>query len=291
MNADKKLNIIVSGIFISWFATTVGAAPSSENDWTGPRTSDARQLGPVTWGFLDKPYCRRRKITDADRALIKTFRSGKRTAVYSTQFTSKKELDQNWKAEEDDNHAGDYLSCRRADNVDISDNILRLRTKIATKCSAKWSTGYISSRNKYGYGYYEATLKIADCNGMNNAFWFTTDDNYEVDIAEIHFPNYVHFACQYWPTDKKEKHSGVGWGANFTTNFARGFHDFGLLYTKDSLVYVVDGIPVTAGILNDAAKEPATLRLSSALLKSIGRFPANPEGHDMFVRSLRVYPL
>ncbi|HEY9685233.1 MAG TPA: glycoside hydrolase family 16 protein [Oculatellaceae cyanobacterium] len=291
MNAEKKLSFAAAAIFLATLVPAVNALPSSENDWTGPRTSNARQLGPVTWGFPDKPYCRRRGITDQDRALVKSFRSGKRTPLYTTEFTSRKELDDNWDAHEDDNRDGDFLSCRRAQNVDISDSGLRLRTKIATNCSAKWSTGYILSKKTYGYGYYEATMKIADCYGMDNSFWLTTDDHYEIDVAEVHFPNYIHFACQYWPVDKTEKHSGVGWGANFTTNFARGFHDFGLLYTKDSLVYVVDGVPVAAATLNNAASGKATLRLSSALLKSVGRVPAYPEGHDMFVRSLRIYQL
>jgi len=30
---------------------------------------------------------------------------------------------------------------------------------------------------KYSYGFFEATMKIADVKGMNNAFWMTTEDH------------------------------------------------------------------------------------------------------------------
>jgi hypothetical protein len=47
---------------------------------------------------------------------------------------------------------------------------------------------------------------------LDNAFWLTTDDNFEIDVTETYYPSYMHLGFHYWPTSKTEKHVGVGWG-------------------------------------------------------------------------------
>ncbi|WP_350449039.1 family 16 glycosylhydrolase [Paracidobacterium acidisoli] len=68
--------------------------------------------------------------------------------------------------------------CRRPGNVEATSGGLGLKTLAAqADCrnkSLKWSTGSIQSKANYGYGLYEATMKIADIKGMNNAFWMNT---------------------------------------------------------------------------------------------------------------------
>jgi hypothetical protein len=32
---------------------------------------------------------------------------------------------------------------------------------------------------------------------MNNVFSLTTEDDLEIDVAEIHYPNYIHIGLQY----------------------------------------------------------------------------------------------
>jgi len=73
---------------------------------------------------------------------------------------------------------------------------------VATDChnqDNKWTTAYIASKSKYSSGYFETSLKIADIPGVNNAFWVTTDDNYEIDPSEIHYPNMDGVGVHYWP--------------------------------------------------------------------------------------------
>jgi hypothetical protein len=56
------------------------------------------------------------------------------------------------------------------------------------------------------------------------------------------------------------------------------------------LIYEVDGDPVEALILNQSIKGPTDVRLSSALGNwAGGPAPDNPEGHDVLVRTLRIY--
>jgi beta-glucanase (GH16 family) len=51
--------------------------------------------------------------------------------------------------------------------------------------------GSIISTIKQKYGFFGAYIKIADVSGLNKAFWLVTEDHFEIDIAEIHFPNDV----------------------------------------------------------------------------------------------------
>jgi hypothetical protein len=163
--------------------------------------------------------------------------------------------------ESDDNP--DLKSCRRPDSVEASPAGLRLKTLVANTCrTARWSTGHIGSKAKYGYGFFEARIKIADIKGVNNAFWLTTDDNFEIDVAEATHPSYIHIGLQYWPHNGVEKHGGMGWGASFVDNLAYGFHDIGLLRTPNDMVFAIDGEPVAAVVTH--VKGPAAIRTFAA---------------------------
>jgi beta-glucanase (GH16 family) len=249
----------------------------------------ATLASPVNWGSPDQPWGVRRAVTDADRTAIAAYRSGRRAPIFSTDFTNKAALQADWSPVSDDNPSN--KSCRRPDNIETSATGLRLKTLIAENCrTARWSTGYVASKAKYGYGFFEARIKIADIKGLNNAVWLTTDDNFEIDIAEARYPGYVHLGLQYWPPGKSEQHAGMGWGASFRENLAAGYHDVGLLRTPTDMVYEVDGEPIAAVATRSAVTGPATIRLSTALGDwAGGKVPDHPESHDMLVQSLRVF--
>ena len=109
---------------------------------------------------------------------------------------------------------------------------LRLKTMVATDCRNsrnKWSTGSIQSKAEYRYGFFEATMKIADIKGMNNAFWMNTGnqpetgDYFEIDVSEVQYPNYDHIGLQQYPAKannvalSKVKHTGMGGVPNSLT--------------------------------------------------------------------------
>lgn len=244
--------------------------------------------GPATFGSPDQPFGIRRPVTAADQALIAGYRS--MAPIFTTSFSKPDELRSDWTAQTDDLAA--LKSCRRPANVETSNVGARFATLVATDCRARWSTGSIFTKAQYSYGFFEATIKIADIKGMNNAFWLTTQDHYEIDIGEVQYPNYSHIGLQYWPTDKSEKHAGVGFGAKFADNLSYGFHDYGVLWTPKELIFEVDGEPVAALVTNDAIKGPANMWLSAALADwAGGSVPDHPEGHGMVVKSLRVIGL
>src|SRR5271167_1830519 len=91
----------------------------------------AKLAGPVTWGSPDQPYGKRRPVTDADRKAIQSYRSGRKTPIFSTNFTDPAELQADWNLVSDDNPWGNFQSCRRPANVQASGAGLRLKTLIA----------------------------------------------------------------------------------------------------------------------------------------------------------------
>jgi hypothetical protein len=122
--------------------------------------SPSKLAEPVTWGSPDHAYGKRRPVTAADRAAIQNYFSGYKKPIFSTNLSDPAELYGDWNLVSDDNHWGDYQSCRRPGNVEASNAGLRLRTLVATDCHHKWSTGYIRSKAKYSYGFFEATIRL-----------------------------------------------------------------------------------------------------------------------------------
>lgn len=272
---------------------TCGPIPAQAVDSAsdlGAQKATARLAQPVTWGSQDQPWAARRPVTATDRVAIQRYRSQEKAPIYSTTFPDSIALGADWTVERDDNPT--LASCRRPDSVEASNSGLKLKVLLSSDCrSARWSTGHIATKVKYGYGFYEVTMKIADIPGQNNAFWLTTDDNFEIDVGEAQYPNYIHIGLQYWPPGKTEKHAGVGWGAKFDKDLSQGFHDLGLLWTPEDIVFEVDGEPVAAALIHGAIKGPANVRLSTALGNWAGKVPEHPEGHSMIVQSFRVFSL
>ena len=280
-------------ILVMAWGATAQSLPVPSTQVTRP----AKLAQPVSWGSPDQPYGKRRGITAADRAAIQTYRSGKVAPFYATNFSDPEELRKGWNFVSDDAQWGDFQSCRRPSNVQATSAGLRLKTMVATDCHHKWSTGSIISKEKYSYGFFEARMEIADIKGMNNAFWMTTDDHpesgdhFEIDVSEVQYPNYDHIGLQQYPAkgNKNIQHKGMGWGAKFLDDLSTSFHDYGVLWTPGEMVFAVDGEPVAAVVTNGSVHPPTDVALSTALIYA--GIPEHPEGHDVVVRSVRIFAL
>jgi hypothetical protein len=255
-----------------------------------PSFAQQAKLQKLTWGNPDQPWGVRRSVTDADRKAVALYRSGNIQPVYATNFDDQQKLSADWLFQSDD-----YLkSCRRPENVVAAPGGLQLRTRVATNCKAKWSTGFIISKQHYKFGYFEAEIKAADIDGLNNAFWLVTEDHFEIDIAELHFPNINRMTLHNnnnWATEKDDKMHAVGFDSRYNEDFFRSYHTLGVLWTPSDIIYVVDGEPVAAIRTNNSIHAATDIRFSTALMDYAGKIPDHPEGHHMYVKSLRVLPL
>jgi hypothetical protein len=258
----------------------------------------ATPLGPPTFGSRDRYWGTRRAPTEADRQKIALYRSGKKKTSFETNFTDPKELASDWLLQSDD--MPNLKSCRRPENISVKTGVLKLRTEIATNCKARWSTGSMWSNFRPKYGFMEARMKIANATGINNAFWMTTDDGFEIDICEVHYPGTVrttlHNHNDYQPVAgdndwSKGKSDSVGFNNKFKDDFSADYHDYGVLWTPQVIIFEVDGEPINVIVTKGAIKGTADIRFSTAVMEYAGKIPVHPENHDMTVKRLIVCPL
>jgi beta-glucanase (GH16 family) len=222
-------------------------------------------------------------MTAADRAKIAAYRKKKPEA--ETTFTKSEDLD-GWTLETDDKW--NLKSCRLPANIVTSASGLDLQTLDAgSKCHAKWSTGAMEEKTTRKYGFFEASIKIADITGINNAFWITTDDKYAINV-EVHYPNEAHLSVQDW--NGSSTGVAVGFETKYNEDLSKDFHDYGILWTSSEIVFTVDGEPVSALVTKDSFAGNGNLRISTAIIDFAGKTPPNPAGHDMLVRSLKIWP-
>lgn len=254
---------------------------------SAPLFAQQAVLQKLTWGNPDQPWGTRRPVTDADRKAIASYRASQAKPVYASDFSDPQKLAADWQFISDD-----YLaSCRRPENVVATEQGLELRTLLATNCKAKWSTGYIISKQHYGFGFYSAIVKAADIDGLNNAFWLVTEDHFEIDACELHFPNISRITLHNNNKINGSFPQAVGFDSRYNHYFYSQFHEIGVLWTPTDVIYEVDGNPVAAIHTNNSIHGKTDIRLSTALMDYAGKIPDHPEHHHMYVQSLRVISL
>ncbi len=258
--------------------------------------------GPATWGSPDRTWGKRRQPTAEDKKRIDAFRNPARRPDFTTPFNDPAELKSDWLLKSDD--VASLLSCRRPENISVKTGVLKLRTEVATDCDKRWSTGTMWSAFKQRYGFIEASIKATSCTGINNAFWIVTDDGFEIDIAEIHYPGTVrttlHNHNDYqlvkshsnndndWTGGKSDS---VGFNNTFKDNFSNGYHYYGVLWTPKEIIFEIDGEPINVIVTNGAIKSGGDIRFSTAVMPYAGKIPVHPENHDMTVNRLHIYNL
>ncbi len=241
----------------------------------------AAPMGPATWGNPNQSWGTCRPVAAAVRALVAQYRSHR--PIFATDFANAGVLRSQWTLQTDDR--SDLKSCRLPANVVAAPGGLQLRTTATSACHARWATGSMISTTKQLYGLFEASIQTADITGLNNAFWLVSDAGYEIDIVEAHYPNDVHMTLHDW-------HPGggaVGCDSKCACNLAAGFHDYGVLWTPTDLIFEIDGEPVAAITGVAGINQAADIRFATALGDVAGKIPDNPAGHQMAVRTLRVF--
>ena len=182
------------------------------------------------------------------------------------------------------------LSSRWPENVKVENGLLQLLTKKENRGGKEWTTGYIWSRFRQQYGYFEARLRIGAATGLNNAFWLmtpnrTTDPvHFEIDITESHFSRRHTFTLHNW----SGTHTATGklWTSPF--DLSDDFHVYGLEWNAQELIFYHDGQEV--GRQPCAfCRDSSPLRLSSAVGAWTGLVTDKLDGTKMEVDWVRVY--
>ena len=94
---------------------------------------------------------------------------------------------------------------------------LRLINKMESRGGQEWTSGSISTKQHFQYGYFECRYRYAAAEGTNNSFWLMTrgpepktGKRFEIDINEGHYPNKINTNIHNWSdvkvVDGKKQH-------------------------------------------------------------------------------------
>jgi len=113
----------------------------------------------------------------------------------------------------------------------------------------KYTTGYIRTRQRTAYGYYEIEARPGKT-AIDNAFWFADTGNpakgLEIDVFELgphtkYYHNQDIMTAHVWGENGDKYH--WGWLVGYKAPFEMGddFHVYGFQWTKDELIWYIDG--------------------------------------------------
>lgn len=116
--------------------------------------------------------------------------------VWSEDFDcSEAEFDKNWDSA---NGPQSWIECGRyRENVEISEGTMKIHNRKEYKNGQNWTSGSVSTKKYFKYGYFECKYKYAAATATNNSFWFHSQgepiegDKYEIDVNEGKYPNKV----------------------------------------------------------------------------------------------------
>ena len=139
-------------------------------------------------------------------------------------------------------------------NVEVKDGMLHLTAKAENlpnlpKGYHTFTTAAVQSKNRVKYGYFEIRCRPMN-SAASSAFWFYAIDKTlwtEIDVFEIggKAPDKEHSYFTTLHVFKTPETGDYHWsdGAIWTSPYrlADAFHNYGFLWTKDDLIWYVDG--------------------------------------------------
>jgi hypothetical protein len=170
---------------------------------------------------------------------------------------------------------GGEIQLRFPDDIAVGGGTLTLKAQKRTHIDSRGQTsdytaGLITTRNRFAftYGYFEARAKVATGVGMWNAFFaLPVERRYpspEIDAFEI----LGNDSTLAYHTQHYEASPGVDGTRQSTTSdssdFATGWHTFGVDWQPDKIIWYVDGIE-RFRVTENVPAEPFTLIASLAI--------------------------
>ncbi|MBG6159171.1 MAG: family 16 glycosylhydrolase [Roseibium album] len=184
-----------------------------------------------------------------------------------------------------------HLTMRYPRNVVVEDGELDLNLGHQNDPKRPFTGGYIRSRSfRQTYGYFECEMRIANEAGVNNAFWMVSDRSlqgdtqFELDVAEVKYPNIVQVSARRWKPEK------IVLAATYRSNMRldETFHRYAMLWNENEFRFYVDDLEVF-DVENSFAHTPAMLLFSNAVAPFAGKNDGDVAGAATTVRNVRVF--
>ena len=176
---------------------------------------------------------------------------------------------------------------------DIDDGVLTITAENAPSAAKAalygfdYTSGLLTTKNSFSqtYGYFEAKLQLPEGKGAWPAFWLVPADGSwppEIDVMEAYGTDAV--------TETMHSNAG-GRSMNFSRNFVdgatEGMHTYGVLWTKETIKWYIDGTEVKS------AATPADMHKPFYMLVNLALTPSTTGvvDADLKVDYVRAYSL
>ncbi|MBP5526033.1 MAG: glycoside hydrolase family 16 protein [Paludibacteraceae bacterium] len=214
--------------------------------------------------------------------------------VWNDEFRSASSIDDNWIVQ--NASPKHILSSRWKENIEVRNGCVVFNNRKENRGGKEWTTGSMTCKKQFQYGFFECKMKISAAYGTNNSFWFyqwnknDTLKSFEIDVVEGHYPNDMNSTLHNHGirgTKKKTTFSNHF----YEKDLSKEFHIYGLLWDVDSLKFYLDGIQVWS-IQNSCCFQPANMVLGTAVLKNTKKKITDEiDGTSMIVDYVRVWKL
>ncbi|MDO1583747.1 DUF4214 domain-containing protein [Rhizobium oryzicola] len=183
------------------------------------------------------------------------------------------------------------------DPFSVSDGVLNIHAERASAAvqaatGLQYTSGMISSRGSFSqlYGYFEMKAELPAGKGVWPAFWLLPADGSwppELDVIEaVGDRSTIYHTAHSNSTGKHTQTAVASWAGDITA----GMHTYGVLWTKDQLVWYLDGSEVFRTATPPDMNKPMFLLANLAIG---GYWPGNPDasftGADMKIDYIRAY--
>ncbi len=178
------------------------------------------------------------------------------------------------------NTGGAEMQWYQPDEVSVQNGLLRLRAQKRIMNGYQYTSGMVSSHDKFSftYGYAEARFRIPKGKGLWPAFWTLPQDRTwppEIDIMEIlgHQPNIAYLTMHWGATNNSN-------GKVFTgPDFSADFHTFAVDWKPGLVIWYVDGVEMFRVNSTNVPDKAMYLLLNLAVG---GNWPGAPDTTTVF---------
>ncbi len=241
------------------------------------------------------------------------------TLVWQDEFNGKQLDATKWNVLLREHSKHTELQYYLPDEVFVEGGLLRLRSRVRSFGSKKYTSGRLDTKGKFMpvYGRFEIRGKLPAGKGLWPAYWlYPQNRNWEmeyimseavtagkerlipeerpwyseIDIMEFlgHEPGVLYGTLHYYTFDGQKKTSSGTWKAN--EDYSRDFHLYALEWEPDSIRWYIDGQRIHA-TTDGIPHTPHYLIINTAIG---GAWPGNPDSTTVFpqfhdIDYVRVY--
>ncbi len=157
-----------------------------------------------------------------------------------------------------------------------------------------YTSGILTTHASFAqtYGYFEVRADMPDDRGAWPAFWLLPEDGTwppELDVVEMRGqdPNTIHTTVHSMETGARTTESTAT-----SVPSTEGFHNYGLLWTEDELVWTFDGVEIARAETPDDMHDPMYMVLNLAVGGTAGTPSSDfDDGAQMKIDYVRAYSL